>query len=449
MTDILLAQEGTYTLRYCSEDDRYYYVEILAMKSGVNRNGWDFTLSGIEKNGKTFAGMPLLIAYKGDKIGDGHNFSYTRNRVTGEIEADFRAADAERIVGEIPEDANIRVENINNEDWLILPARIWRYYAQQLIAYIADNRVMNVSVEVEVDDGYEVRENGVEVFEEWTALGVTILGQGVSPAIEGARLRALATSEEYRAMRLKAASYVPDKKPINGGIFMNEALKKMLSEAMKDYGVVVGYSADGKYASVLRTNGVPALYPLANFNENDGVIQSLFINASVSFNAAIKNEEGEDVAIVCEANDYPNAVAAEAEAAKTECEAAKTECEAAKAECAAAQTRVAELEKAEADRKTAEMMKAFDSAVNAYNVKASSEERITEEEVNTIHNAIKEGKFASIDDAVGEFKKLAYDKHEAHTKKETKTFAWNIENGDAPIEGEDAVIAMYAARGEK
>lgn len=443
MLERLLAEEGVYKLLLNSVDDRYYYVEILAMKPGVNRNKWDFTLEGIKKNGKTFAGMPLLIAYKGDKIGDGHNFDYTYNRVTGEIEADFRSADAERIVGEIPEDANIRVETILNEDWLVLPARIWRYYAQQLTNYIADNKAMDVSVEVEVAEGYEVREDGTEVFDEWTALGVTILGQGVTPAIEGARLRALAASDEYKQMRFKAASYVPTTKTNNGGILMNEGLKKQLSEAMKDYGTVVGFSADGKYASVLRTNGVPALYPLANFNAEDGVIQSLFVNAAISFSASIEGENGESEVVSCSAEGCISAAEAEAEAAKQECEAAKQECEAAKEECAKANARVEELEKANSERELSETMAAFDSAVRKHNKSASTAEQITEDEINAIHNSIKEGKIANKEDAVGEFKKLAYDKREASAKKQIKTFAWDSANGDEPVTGVDAVIAQF------
>lgn len=436
MLEKLLAESGVYQLRLNSVDDRYFYVDILAMKPGVNRNHWDFTLSGIQKNGKTFAGMPLLVAYKGDKIGDGHNFTYTHNRVTGEIEADFRGADAERIVGEIPEDADIRVEKVNGEDWLILPARIWRYYAQQLTAHIASNKTMDVSVEVEVAEGFEVREDGVEVFEEWSALGVTILGQGVTPAIEGARLRALAASEEYKTMRLRAATYVPEKKHNNGGIFMNEALKKMLSEAMKDYGTIVGFSADGKYASVLRNSGVPALYPLANFNESDGVIQSAFMNASVTFTASATDENGEAETILCDAGDFIAVATAEATEAKSECEAAKQE-------CAKANARVEELEKANAEREVADMTKAFDAAVASYNNSAETSEQITAEEVNTIHNSIKEGKFDSADEAIGEMKKLAFDKREANAKKQVKTFAWDIAGGADPVVGEDAVIAKF------
>lgn len=444
-----LSEKGVYFMSVMTQDEKYFYVEIRALKPGVNRNNWDFTLEGIRKNGNTFEGQPLLIAYKGNKIGDGHNFDMTLNPLTGELEADFRAGDAERIVGEITGD--IRVAEDAGETWLILPARIWKYYSQQLVNHLIANKAMDVSVEVEVADGYEVREDGVEVFTEWTGLGVTILGEGVTPAVEGARLRALATSKEYKEMRLKAASYVPEvnnNSTKGGKSFMNEAMKKILSAAMADHGTFLGFSADGKYASVYRKNGVPAMYPCADFNENDGVIPSKFIDACLVLSAEVVNGE-ETETVTCNAEGIISAANAEAETAKAEAEQAKADCESAKEECAKANARVAELEKAESDRKLAEMTKAFDDAVNAHNITASAAERITEEEVNVVHNSIKEGKYTDSEQVVGEFKKLAYDKYVAANKKEKKSLAWNIKDGRPAPSGEEAVIASFIAAGEK
>lgn len=443
-----LSEKGVYSMALTTQDEKYFYVEIRALKPGVNRNNWDFTLEGIQKNGHTFEGQPLLIAYKGEKIGDGHNFDMKVNPLTGELEADFRGADAERIVGEIT--GNIRIEEQASEQWLVLPARIWKYYAQQLVNYLIANKAMDVSVEVEVADGYEVREDGVEVFTEWTGLGVTILGQGVTPAVEGARLRALAASEEYKEMKLKAASYVPNTNDnsIKGGTnFMNESMKRLLSAAMAEHGTVLGFSVDGKYCSVFRKNGVPAFYPCADYNENDGIIPSKFIDACLVLSAEITNGE-ETETVTCNAESIIGAVNAEAETAKAEAEKAKEECEAQKQECEKACARVAELEKAESDRKLAEMTKAFDDAVNAHNITASAEEHITEEEVNVIHNSINEGKYTDSEQVVGEFKKLAYDKHVAATKKEKKTLAWDMKNGAPAPTGEEAVIASFIASGE-
>lgn len=444
-----LSDKGVYSLSVMNEDEKYFYVEIRALKPGVNRNNWDFTLEGIKENGKTFVGQPLLIAYKhgkDGKIGDGHNFSYSINPKTGEIEADFRDGDAERIVGEV---TDYRMEEQDTEMWLVLSARIWKYYSQQLVDYIIDTKAMDVSVEVSVAEDYEVRDDGVEVFTEWTGLGVTILGQGVTPAVEGARLRALAASEEYKQMRVLAASYVPNVSKSNKGgqLIMNEALRKAFSAAMTEYGQVLGFSADGRFASVLRNDGVPTVYPLSDFNESDGVMNSKFMNATIMLSAEITGEDGTVTNILCSAGDITAKANAEAETAKAEFEAYKTASEAEKTANAEAlekaNARIAELETAEKERTLAEMTTAFDEAVNAHNLTASANERITEEEINVIHNNIKEGKYADKDTVVGEFKKLAYDKHVATAKKVEKQLAWNFGKDGGTPTGEDAVIASF------
>lgn len=438
-----LTDKNICTLSVMREDEKYFYVEIRALKPGVNRNNWDFTMSGIEKNGKSFVGQPLLIAYKGDKIGDGHNYDLTLNPKTGEIEADFRDGEAERIVGEI---TAYRIEEQVGETWLILSAMIWKYYAQQLVDYIIDTKAMSVSVEVMVADDYEIRDDGVEVFENWEGLGVTILGQGVTPAVEGARLRALTASNEYKEMRVLAASYVPQtKKSIKGGTLkMNEATRKLLAEALKEHGIVMGFTADGKYASVFRTNGIPAFYPCADFNESDGVIPSKFIDARVMLSAEITvGEETEQ--INCAADYIITKANADAETAKADVENAKNEAKLANENLEKANERIAELEKAEKDRLLSEQTKAFDEAVKAHNLSVVAEEMISEEEMNVIHNSIQEGKFADVDSVLGEFKKLAYDKHVANTKREPKTLAWNVGNKDlGTLEGEEAIVAKYA-----
>lgn len=437
-----LSETGVYRLSLTSEDEKYFYIEIRAMKPGVNRNNWDFTLDGIKAHGDTFINQPILIAYNGDRIGEGHNFDMTLNRKTGKYEADFRNADAERIVGEVTAS---RVEEQTGETWLILSARIWKYYAQQLVAHILEVKAMDVSVEVEVAEDYEIRDDGVEVFDNWTGLGVTILGEGVNPAIEGARLRALSMSDEYKRMRILAASYVPQStNSKTGGLrVMNEAMKKMLADAMKEFGVIVGFSADGKYASVLRTNGIPALYPVDSFNEKDGVVQSHFVNAAITFSANIAGEDGANETITCTAEDLITVKNAELEAANEKCEQAESDCKAAKDECAKANARIEELENAEKERNLAAMTSAFDSAVSAHNNSVDSKEAITEEDMNVIHNSINEGKYANVDEVIGEFKKLAYDKHQAANKKEDKRFAWNSFAGNQSATGEDAIIAKF------
>ncbi|MHC1722455.1 MAG: hypothetical protein AB9836_04520 [Aminipila sp.] len=207
-----LAEKGVYTLSVVREDPRYFYVEIRAMRSGVNRNNWDFTAESIEKNKNTFRGQPILCAYKGSKIGGGHDFDMTYNYRTKQNEPDFRGSGAERIVGMVPMDAEVRIETIDGEKWIVVPGIIFKYYASQLVDYIKECNTLDVSVETIVsEENTETLDNGVERFNDWYGVGITILGKGVAPAIDGAKIRALSESQEFKKMQLKAASYNSDK----------------------------------------------------------------------------------------------------------------------------------------------------------------------------------------------------------------------------------------------
>ena len=89
---------------------KLYRVEIWALNDRVNRNGWKYI--NLASHLSEFQDIPILTAYlrDGRVIGDGHNFDMRTDPKTGEQYASFTAADAERIVGWVPKDANIRLE---------------------------------------------------------------------------------------------------------------------------------------------------------------------------------------------------------------------------------------------------------------------------------------------------------------------------------------------------
>ena len=71
-------------------------VELWLLNDITNRNNWRY--ERLEEHRHLFAGTPILVAYVGDKVGDGHNFELLRDR-NGEEYASFLSATAERIVG--------------------------------------------------------------------------------------------------------------------------------------------------------------------------------------------------------------------------------------------------------------------------------------------------------------------------------------------------------------
>lgn len=188
-----------------------YPIEIWLVNDQVNRNKWQYP-SVVQKK-DLFAGTPILVAYIGNRVGDGHNFQ-TRRDENGEEYASFVSADSERIVGalsEKPED--IRVEEVNGVKWLVAKGFLWKWYAAELVSKIETDslrgREMSVSIETLVSKSH--MDGDVEVMDEFLVLGTTILGDGVAPAVENARIIALQEIEsEFKILKVRAASYQCD-----------------------------------------------------------------------------------------------------------------------------------------------------------------------------------------------------------------------------------------------
>lgn len=182
-------------------------VELDIMRSGLNNNKWDYR--NVDRYYKTFLGQPILVAYTmgGARVGDGHNMELRRDAKTGETYYSFTSGTAERIVGTISDDpADISLSERGGETWITAKGRIFRFYARELVDKIIAAGTMSVSAETEIHEDH-IDEQGVDVFERWTGLGVTILGDGVAPAVPGARIAALqAMQEEFSELKLRAAS---------------------------------------------------------------------------------------------------------------------------------------------------------------------------------------------------------------------------------------------------
>ena len=255
---------------------KLYRVEIWALNDRVNRNGWKYI--NLESHLPEFQDIPILTAYlrDGKVIGDGHNFDLRIDPKTGEQYASFTGADSERIVGWIPKDANIRIEPEGETKWVVVTGYLWTWYARELVEKIAgQGGGMEVSIETLVTK--EHRENGYDVEESFIVLGVTVLGDGVSPAVAGASIKSLA--ELRSSMKdeiLKAASYIGEKEPETQKTTNPKERKKItmiptmrqLAEAGKAFEgyTCVGLSEDGMRVALLSADHAPFFYA---FSETD------------------------------------------------------------------------------------------------------------------------------------------------------------------------------------
>ena len=190
-----------------------YPVEIWLLNDLRNRNNWKY--DDIEGNLRKFAGIPILTAYLNGgrtsaEIGDGHNFRYEED-ADGNPAPSFTDSTAERIVGAISDDPkDVRIERQGGAVWAVGIGNIYAWYTKELVAklgeYAEQGREIPVSIETLVSKSR--MENGVEIEEEYEILGVTILGDHVTPAVAGARIAALnSMGEQLRELKMRAASY--------------------------------------------------------------------------------------------------------------------------------------------------------------------------------------------------------------------------------------------------
>ena len=71
------------TLQVMQKLNEYEFgVELWVIREGENNNRWSY--QNLRDYYKTFIGQPILIAYVGQQVGDGHNMSKRRDPKTGE-----------------------------------------------------------------------------------------------------------------------------------------------------------------------------------------------------------------------------------------------------------------------------------------------------------------------------------------------------------------------------
>ena len=212
-------------------------VELWLLNDLVNRNGWRYE-NVAESRGK-FVGVPILTAYLngGKTIGDGHNFQSETDE-NGNPAPSFTGATDERIVGAISDDQkDVRVEQADGATWIVGVGNIYAWYAKELVKklgeYAEQGREIPVSIETLVSKSR--MEGKVEVEEEYMVLGVTILGDHVTPAVAGARIAALNSMEgEFRELKMRAASYAENQSTIEKGMKTLSVFTKQQLEGLQE-----------------------------------------------------------------------------------------------------------------------------------------------------------------------------------------------------------------------
>lgn len=386
-------------LRVLQRVNEYEFaVELEIMRDGVNRNGWDY--QNLEAHYKSFAGTPILTAYIGRQVGDGHNSEESIDPSTGKRYRSYMGATSERIVGMISEDeGDITLFEQGGHTWIRAKGRIWTVYAPELVDKIVRTGRMEVSAETNVME--EHKEGKIDVFTKWVGLGVTILGDAVEPAIPGANIRALAAMEqEFKQMQLRVASLRNgankpqnnnmENKGVRNVMFANKTLAKELAAKFPDYRVL-SFSEDGMNVCLLsKQTGETFVY---SFLESDkGIVvnerlKPINLTAEVSV-------EGQTLHVVFDQalEEYAAKIATLSAALET-----------ANNERDAAQRKASDAEARETSRRIKASRLAAENQLNEINANREEAERIDNALIDPVVQMADNGAFVANCDANGEW----------------------------------------------
>lgn len=380
---------ATGTLRILSEVVGWKQkVELWLLNSKVNRNNWKYI--NLEQHKDLFAETPILVAYVGDKIGDGHNFEEVKN-ADGSVTASFMASTAERIVGYFKSASDIRIEEKDGQKWIVGVGYIWKWYAQELVKKLKRQGLegMSVSIETLIDEMYT--EGTTEVFTKYQVLGTTVLGDDVSPAVESANIRALSAigRKEVREMTLRVASENERSQKINPQTKTKKGETKTmkLKELQPKFNGFTVIAVDGERVALLSDKGVPHL----STAKKDGDDYIIGTKDEVRANATFSDGE----------NSFDISVEALVDPYLTRC----SELEALLAKANAANTAkdeiITKMQNTEKARRKNAVKDAIKNRLNQIN--ANSEDEIEEDACNELLTDEKVEEYSCMEDKDGNF----------------------------------------------
>lgn len=430
------------------DDFKNYLVELDAMRSGPNENHWDF--QNVSKYAQTFVNTPILVAYEGNRIGGGHNHEEKRDWETGEVYWSFMDGFSERPVGYITETRTETRED--GYEWLVAKGVIWRFYNRELVEKLMRTGRMSVSVETNI---YEATDEGeIEVFTDWVGLGVTILGDGVAPAVPGANIHALAAlQDEFKTLQVKAASKDPapqkgaqsrnlTRKGVKKPVIENKTILAQLQEKFADYKVLAANEDGTKVCLLGKDSAAAYVYAFAETDKGEVIadrIKPVALAASFTF--------GEDDSVEVPVDSIVRELSARLASAEAERDALKEDKK-------NLESTVASMTETEKARRAQDAKTAAKQRLAEINENRAEDERIADEAIAAVLSAADNGEFADCADAsaeavarvnslcMAEIEKI--DKAKAEKTRAMSEKRWSFEGGITENKGGNDISSMFA-----
>ena len=188
------------------DDPRFMRVRIAVMHSGENLNKSVFQTETIKKAKETFKNVPILanVIVLTDEEGNeyldyGSHDMHKEEDVFNEGER--RTIYDEKVVGIIPEQNDFEIvhDDENDVDYAVVTGMIFRLYGN----YVADilearGGKTSVSCEVNFDKTSFDAKSKLIIVDEFTMLGVTLLGEDVQPAMKNANATVFSLEQNSR-----------------------------------------------------------------------------------------------------------------------------------------------------------------------------------------------------------------------------------------------------------
>ncbi len=185
--------EYTQSIKF-EADDIKIPVEILVMHDKKNLNKSNFEMESIESARESIKNIPILGYIRKIDGSDSKDFSAHEMELSiknGELKIVY----LERPIGVIPETNNYEYVEVNGKTYVKVIGYIWREYLNEGYEILQENPNKSVSMEITVDD-YSISKDGYVDIKAYRYLGVTILGDNVSPGMEGANMQVLGQFSE-------------------------------------------------------------------------------------------------------------------------------------------------------------------------------------------------------------------------------------------------------------
>lgn len=177
------------------ENSNLCKVKLKIAHDGINRNGSNISLDTLVNAESSIYYTPI-VAYIDKTIEDfGEHEIEIKNYFDKKGNFCRKRYYLERPIGVIPKDCNYTIEEIDGVNWVIAYGYIWKHYTNEALEYLEESESKGISMEIKVQEDH-VDDEGQYHIDKFEYLGITVLGDKITPAMSEEATIELFSSKE-------------------------------------------------------------------------------------------------------------------------------------------------------------------------------------------------------------------------------------------------------------